>query len=497
MNLYEAYQNNEFSLTAFGIERDENRSGYFCTPVGADIIGWAGVDGIHYCTIREGGDMVFAVSPMNGPGEYVHPVAKNFADFLRLLLACKDNASLEQCWQWSQEQFDIFLGESCSSSEQKEAAAQVAELTGLEPMERPYTYIRDLQQAFDSGKLAFPEEVGAYIAPEPCVQAAPAWKVFYSGSIWGHETRERPGREIPVEKHFRWAGKDWYIPAVYSCAKGLVVECCMRVDAREIRAFMDRWALWAENDHLQNVTREQQKAIARDNPMKFHYKTRLMLNGKKLQADHGSAITYNPCMPDDSQGNVMQMLNHYGLDTAYGWVISRDAFRWATRKRPEIRDLTMTMVHRPGYLDGPRFSTGAPGDTCTFTNPVTGVTHTLTVLEYEAQQHHFDHTELPHLVFPSHFRVMSYILEPDAPDGTIRISDCAENERPREKDGQKSGGAAGIGIVFGRQSSGPADDEGKRTRIAVSSMHFEPVDKVEWNIAFREGEKEERTLSLL
>ena len=123
MDLYEAYQNNEFSLTAFGIERDENRSGYFCTPVGADISGGAGVDGIPYCTIREGGDMVFAVSPMNGPGEYVHPVAKNFADFLRLLLSCKDNASLEQCWQWSQEQFDIFLGESCSSSEQKEAAA--------------------------------------------------------------------------------------------------------------------------------------------------------------------------------------------------------------------------------------------------------------------------------------------------------------------------------------------------------------------------------------
>ena len=183
MTLLKQFLELGLDCSPIGLGPGPSQGGYFCTPKGLTVLGWEGVDGIHYGRIRGYGDMVFAVSPMNGPGEYVHPVAKNFADFLRLLLSCKDNASLEQCWQWSQEQFDIFLGESCSSSEQKEAAAQVAELTGLEPMERPYTYIRDLQQAFDSGKLAFPEEVGAYIAPEPCVQAAPAWKVFYSGSI--------------------------------------------------------------------------------------------------------------------------------------------------------------------------------------------------------------------------------------------------------------------------------------------------------------------------
>ena len=44
MNLYEQYIKNKFDLSAFGIERGESRSDYFCTPKGAKIIGWTGAD---------------------------------------------------------------------------------------------------------------------------------------------------------------------------------------------------------------------------------------------------------------------------------------------------------------------------------------------------------------------------------------------------------------------------------------------------------------------
>ena len=60
MNLYEQYIKSKFDLSAFGIERGESRSDYFCTPKGAKIIGWTGVDGIHYCTIKALGEIVFA-----------------------------------------------------------------------------------------------------------------------------------------------------------------------------------------------------------------------------------------------------------------------------------------------------------------------------------------------------------------------------------------------------------------------------------------------------
>ena len=44
--------------------------------------------------------MVFAVSSMNAAPDFVHPLAKDFADFLRLLLACGDAAALEQARMW-------------------------------------------------------------------------------------------------------------------------------------------------------------------------------------------------------------------------------------------------------------------------------------------------------------------------------------------------------------------------------------------------------------
>lgn len=56
--------------------------------------------------------MVFSVSPMNTSPDYVHPVAENFTDFLRLILACGDVAAVEQAWMWNEAQFEAFLNEN-------------------------------------------------------------------------------------------------------------------------------------------------------------------------------------------------------------------------------------------------------------------------------------------------------------------------------------------------------------------------------------------------
>ena len=101
-------------------------------------VGWPGVDGIHFCTIDAFGEMIFTVSPMNLPGEYVHPVAANFADFLRLLLACGNIAAIEQCWQWTREQFDAFLAEDACNAGNGDAIAELMQQTGLQPIEDVY-----------------------------------------------------------------------------------------------------------------------------------------------------------------------------------------------------------------------------------------------------------------------------------------------------------------------------------------------------------------------
>ena len=98
MVTYDKFKRMQIDHTAIGMMQRESYEPYFCTPENANVIGWAGVDGIHYCTIPQFGEMIFAVSPMNF-GDYVHPIARNFEDLLRLLLFCADMAAIEQCYR--------------------------------------------------------------------------------------------------------------------------------------------------------------------------------------------------------------------------------------------------------------------------------------------------------------------------------------------------------------------------------------------------------------
>ena len=49
------------TLRWIGLERGELNPQYFCTPSGAQIIGWE--NSIHYCFLPDYGEMVFAVNP--------------------------------------------------------------------------------------------------------------------------------------------------------------------------------------------------------------------------------------------------------------------------------------------------------------------------------------------------------------------------------------------------------------------------------------------------
>ncbi len=116
---YKRYLKLNIDGSCVGLERGESGSNDFFTPKRSKVIGWAGVDGIHYCFAHGFGEMVFAVSPMNTPGNYVNLVARDFMDFLRLLLACGDAAALEQVYCWDQAQFDAFLQDNPLTGEQQ------------------------------------------------------------------------------------------------------------------------------------------------------------------------------------------------------------------------------------------------------------------------------------------------------------------------------------------------------------------------------------------
>lgn len=54
--------------------------------------------------------------------------------------------------------------------------------------------------------------------------AVPEWKVTYEGGFYPKRGRE--GKEIRIDKEFKWGNEIWHIPAVHLCSKGMVVDFC-------------------------------------------------------------------------------------------------------------------------------------------------------------------------------------------------------------------------------------------------------------------------------
>ena len=178
-NTYHKFLKKNIDLAPLGVEHNANEAAYFCTPKGANIIGWAGVDGIHYCSIRGFGEMVFAVSPMNAAPDYVHPLAENFADFLRLLLACGHADALEQTWMWDKMQFEAFLKENPITEEQESTLAEIADKMNLTAMEEPWESIKSLQSSFNYSKIKYTEEYYDIDLNPAAKPVAPQWKVYF------------------------------------------------------------------------------------------------------------------------------------------------------------------------------------------------------------------------------------------------------------------------------------------------------------------------------
>ena len=159
MNIYEQFQKRRLDTGWIGLGKGPARGGYFCTPIGAKVIGWEGVGGIHYCFVKEFGEMVFAVDPENAD-QNVYPLAEHFTDFLRMLLFAKHTAAVEQIILWDEEQFLKFLAspENQVRPEQQAVLDTLAEKLELSPMENTFAEVKRVQAAFDTSRLRFKPE---------------------------------------------------------------------------------------------------------------------------------------------------------------------------------------------------------------------------------------------------------------------------------------------------------------------------------------------------
>lgn len=158
--LYKKYRDLKLDGSWIGLEHGADIP-YFCTPIGARIIGWD--NGIHYCFIEGFGDTVFCVNPETCCDYHVYPIARNFRDFLGLILAAGNTNTLQQVIWWDRKMFDDFV----NSPEEQEYKARPEVQRALDtirgemdvtPIDTPFEYIRELQSNFPYEQIPFTNE---------------------------------------------------------------------------------------------------------------------------------------------------------------------------------------------------------------------------------------------------------------------------------------------------------------------------------------------------
>ena len=158
--LFQKYQNIKIEGAWIGLALEDDRR-YFCAPIGATIIGWD--NGIHYCFIEGFGDMVFCVNPASCCDFYVYPVAKNFYDFLSLILATNHTNTIQQVILWDAQMFVNFMNapanmEYAAKKEVTDALNTIHMELGVIPMKKPFEYIKELQSGFPYEQIRFSNE---------------------------------------------------------------------------------------------------------------------------------------------------------------------------------------------------------------------------------------------------------------------------------------------------------------------------------------------------
>lgn len=315
--------------------------------------------------------------------------------------------------------------------------------------------------------------------------------VYFGGNFWGHPDSEQEGKQILIHKKFRWGDENWYIPAVYLCDAGLVMDFCVEKEPEELQAFIDKWDLYHENQN--HYSEEQYEQMDAENPLSFHAQPGVIVNGVELRRSFGCGISWIPksCLKEgmacDEEARVL--LEHYQLDPLKGWKLWRGKFLWTDSGAdfPDIRTLQVRLEPEPISVPGIHFSGLKTGESVSFIHPGTGISHTLTMRSCE--QAELTGQQIPDWEgeFPRYYQVMTYQILPEAERGEISIFDCENGDRPKNSRNRANGSTA----VFVAGSSRVSE-----YRVACSSLYFNPVQDVEWRIVFQLKDREEIEVDL-
>lgn len=422
------------------------------TPQNAAIIGWAN-ENAHFCFAEGFGETVFSVDPLAAPGENILPVAGSFSDFLGLILACKDTAPIRLAGGWTRRKFEEIVERLPLSMKQRSVLRALENTYHPPRITDPYGHIRSIQANFDYKSLPLHPDYDEHCAYRP---GPIQWRVCFTDSFFPSPSAGRNCKEVPIGKSFSLGSEKWHIPAIYTCDKGYIVDCCAEIPPEGHNPFVAA-ALRIGSSTIHNYTE--------------------------------TSLLWDP--DADCDWTARRAVEHYALDPDKAWVIRRYRFSHRRKKNAPAFSLSITLMPQPVKLSGPCFTVSGEADTVEFTHPVTGTVHTLSVKSYSREA--LD----PNFLYdpPCYYTSMSYSLSPELEESRFTIQDTVESDALRQPRNASSPEAV-IGAADGPTAVFFPVPKGKHHAV-VSSLHYEPADKVVWQMVFREKVAQDETVPLL
>ena len=492
MNILNSYLRSKMDLSNIGFQRGDKESSYFCTPLHSRVLGWAGVDGIHFCKVKGFDEMIFVVNPTYEPGDYVHPVARNFEDFLRLVLACNDTAAIEQCWFMDREVFDDFLINNPPTEEAQSCLDAIRKKYKLAPMEDPFAYMQNLHHSFDYSQLQFSPEYYEIVPEDTKGPQAPEWKTTWNGDIFDMDPDSVGADPVSVQTHFHWAGIDWYVPEVYPFDQGVILYLLGRVDPARVPQYN-----YEDLDSPEGYER-----LMAENPLNLQVWPEMTVNGLALRSGGSTGTSWMPLEGCNLEGKWV--LQHYELDLDSAWQINRIKFFWPECGRMELKEMSLTMIQNSVSMSGTHFRTPLEGESVILTHPQTVKEYTLWVDVLQQETADFGGFHDQEMEYPGCYTQMTFRIDPNMTRNQFRIVDCAQSDQPKHRmlpESDTMVSAVSIGIIGGADGPtaimvGHPMESAGMNHTAMSSLHFEPVEEIEWRIVFQEKPNEDMTISL-
>ncbi len=305
-------------------------------------------------------------------------------------------------------------------------------------------------------------------------------EVYFSGGFFHHIQNEKKGKRTSVNINFKKDGKNWYIPAYYTCPKGIVFDVCVKTSYGSYQKYIANLGTDTE------IT----------NPTEHNFNSRIIRNKKMITCQQLQCIIYTPDNPDNKE--ALRLVKHYKLPSDCCWSIYRLTFPCNTRSQTEI--LSVQILAEPEFITAAMFK-AVVGEEIQIHNPVTGKDYTLKALSITDESFSFSNTDYD---TPSHYKMLRYTLTPEPDDLGFLIRDTANSDlvrRPVAECRSIPESSCSIGIIGGADgpemiTAGQATDEDNRAYTVCSALHFTPPADVLWKFIFMTKTQEDRTISI-